>query len=169
MVARAASSPEQRGRPHQQLGSICSGLLAPNSLKQMTGPQFQDLCLHVHAVRDHARQVASTTLGLEQGMTHMSKEERTKVFAKYRFSQRSQDGSTCCDVIDFVLHAGSKPEIPDRIFAACYEDAKKVPHLGVSALGEMVGWALPDDFPPRNGRTSKALTALGFPVAIHSE
>jgi hypothetical protein len=60
-------------------------------------------------------------------------------------------------------------EVPDRIFAACFEEAKKIPHMGVSSLGEMAGWAMPDDFPPRNGRTSKALTALGFSVSIHSE
>ncbi len=33
----------------------------------------------------------------------------------------------------------------------------------------MVGWALPDHFPPRNGRTSKALKALGDDVTIHVE
>jgi hypothetical protein len=67
------------------------------------------------------------------------------------------------------LHDGPKSEVPDRIFAACFDEAKKIPHMGVSTLGEMVGWAMPDDFPPRNGRTSKALTALGYPVKIHSE
>jgi hypothetical protein len=71
--------------------------------------------------------------------------------------------------MDFVLHGGSKTELPDRIFAACFEDVKKIPPMGVSTFGEMVGWAMPDDFPPRNGRTSKALTALGYQVKIHSE
>ena len=63
----------------------------------------------------------------------------------------------------------SKADLPDRIFHACFEQPKKIAHMGVSALGEMAGWAMSDDFPPRNGRTSKALTALGFPVTIHSE
>src|SRR6266404_851248 len=31
---------------------------------------------------------------------------------------------------------------------------------------EMVGWAVPDEFPPRR-RTSKALTASGCNVALH--
>jgi hypothetical protein len=39
-----------------------------------------------------------------------------------------------------------------------------VNHLGISALGELVGWALPDKFPPKNNRTSKALYALGNQV-----
>jgi hypothetical protein len=144
-------------------------MLSSENLKGLNETSFQDLCLRVHAVRDHAKRVRSTTLGLQQGMHHMVQDDRIRVFAKWLHGQRSEDNSTCCAVIDFVLHGGSKAELPDRIFHACFEEPKKIAHMGVSALGEMAGWAMPDDFPPRNGRTSKALTALGFPVTIHSE
>jgi hypothetical protein len=43
----------------------------------------------------------------------------------------------------------------------------KVHGLGISALGELVGWALPNQFPPRNRRTSNAIRALGYDVTIH--
>ncbi len=99
----------------------------------------------------------------------MTQNDRIRVFAKWLYAQKSTDGSDPREVIDFVLHGGSKTEVPDRIFGACFDDVKKIPHMGVSTLGEMVGWAMPDDFPPRNGRTSKALTALGYQVKIHSE
>ena len=33
-------------------------------------------------------------------------------------------------------------------------------------LGEIVGWANPDLFPPRNMRTSKSLRALGYDVKV---
>jgi len=144
-------------------------LLTQDSLRAMSESAFQDLCLRVHAGRDHAKRVESTTLGLQQGMHRMAQDDRIRVFAKWLYAQRSPDRSTSCDVIDFVLHGGASDEVPDRIFAACFEEPKKIPHIGVSALGEMVGWAMPDDFPPRNGRTSKALTALGYSVKIHSE
>lgn len=144
-------------------------LLTSASLRSLTVAQFQELCLKIHAVRDHAKRVSSTTLGLQQGMQQLPQDDRVREFAKWLFVQKSPDGSTTCEVIDFVLHGGGLTEVPDRIFAACIEDEKKIPHMGVSALGEMVGWAMPDDFPPRNGRTSKALTALGFNVTIHSE
>ena len=88
-----------------------SNLLSCDNLLNMWGAQFENLCLHVHAVRDHARQVADTTLGLQHGMARMTKEQRTKVFADYLFTQRSQDGTTCCGVIDFVLYGGDKKEI----------------------------------------------------------
>jgi len=144
-------------------------MLASEKLKGLDETAFQDLCLRVHAVRDNAKRVRSTTLGLQQGMHHMVQDDRIKVFAKWLYAQRSEDKSTSCDVIDFVPHGGTTPELPDRILHACFEEPKNIAHMGVSALGEMAGWARPDDFPPRNGRTSKALPALGFPVTIHSE
>jgi len=33
-----------------------------------------------------------------------------------------------------------------------------------STWGEVVGWARPDEYPPRNDRTLKGLRALGYPV-----
>lgn len=144
-------------------------LLTSESLRTMTVVTFQELCLRVHAVRDHAKRVSSTTLGLQQGMQHLPQDDRIREFAKWLYAQKSHDGSSTSEVIDFVLHGGGITEVPDRIFAACFEGTKKIPHLGVSSIGEMVGWAMPDDFPPRNGRTSKALTALGYCVTIHSE
>jgi hypothetical protein len=38
-------------------------------------------------------------------------------------------------------------------------------NAGGYAVG--LGWALPDTFPPRNGRTAKALKALGYEVTVH--
>jgi hypothetical protein len=99
----------------------------------------------------------------------MPKEQRVGVFANYLFTQRSQDGSTPPQVIDFVIHGGPSAETPTRLFGASHAGPQKIPHLGLSALGEMVGWAMPNDFPPRNGRTNKALKALGFNVRIYGE
>jgi len=144
-------------------------LLSRQAVADLSASQFQDLCSRVHAVRDHAKRVSSTTLGLQQGMHKLKRDDRIQKFAAWLYGQRSPDQSTPCEVIDFVLYGGPKTEVPDRLFAACFEDQKKVAHMGVSTLGEMVGWAMPDDFPPRNGRTSKALTALGYNVTIHSE
>lgn len=42
----------------------------------------------------------------------------------------------------------------------------RIPHIGLSSLGEIIGWARPDEFPPRNMRTSKGLRALGHKVNI---
>jgi hypothetical protein len=50
---------------------------------------------------------------------------------------------------------------------ALTDSRRKVELLGVSSLGEIVGWALPDLYPPRNGRTSKSLRSLGYDVRVH--
>ncbi|MBL8426498.1 MAG: phospholipase [Dechloromonas sp.] len=49
---------------------------------------------------------------------------------------------------------------------AIRSDDWAIPHIGLSSLGEIVVWARPDEFPPRNMRTSKGLRALGYNVRI---
>ncbi|MCB1127907.1 MAG: phosphatidylserine/phosphatidylglycerophosphate/cardiolipin synthase family protein, partial [Verrucomicrobiae bacterium] len=144
-------------------------LLARESIHGMSVEAFEELCLLVYAVRDHAKRVSSTTLGLLQGLAGMAQDERIRKFAAWLHGQSSSDGSSTCQVIEYVLYGGVNSETAYRLFEACFGSKKKVPHLGVSSLGEMIGWAMPDEFPPRNGRTNKALTALGFQVTIHSE
>jgi len=46
---------------------------------------------------------------------------------------------------------------------AIRSDDWAIPHIGLSSLGEIVGWARPD---ARNMRTSKGLRALGYNVRI---
>jgi hypothetical protein len=53
-----------------------------------------------------------------------------------------------------------------RLWNAIRSDDWAIPHIGLSSLGEIVGWARPDEFPPRNMRTSKGLRALGYNVRI---
>ena len=50
----------------------------------------------------------------------------------------------------------------------CFDPNEKLLHIGLSTIGELVGWAMTDRYPPRNGRTSKALYALGYDVTIHN-
>jgi hypothetical protein len=57
--------------------------------------------------------------------------------------------------------------MPHRLWDATSAGEWRIEHLGMSALGEMVGWAAPESFPPRNNRTSKSLRSLGFPVAAY--
>jgi len=99
-------------------------LLSSESLKRMTVEKFEELCLRVHAVRDHAKRVSSTSLGLQQGMHRMQHHDRIRMFARWLFNRKSPDGSTTCQVIDYVLHTG-KDGVPDRIFNACFGERKR--------------------------------------------
>lgn len=57
-------------------------------------------------------------------------------------------------------------QVPERLWNGIHEREWKIDHISRSALGELVGWELPDDFPPRNARTSKALCSLGHYVLV---
>jgi hypothetical protein len=94
-------------------------------------------------------------------------DEKTPLLANYLFDRRSGNGSSVGQVLHHVLYGGSEDDLPSRLWDANANPQWKIDHLGVSALGEIVGWALPTRFPPRNNRTSKALRSLGYPVRVH--
>lgn len=143
--------------------------LCPSRLPSLTEEQFHGVCIRIHAAREHAKQVSWKQLGLSEQPPAMGRDERHRLFTSWLFGQSNEQGDGPVEVIHHVLHGGSESEIPKRLFKATHDDSLKVPHLGVSMLGELVGWAKPDYSPPRNGRSSKALTALGYDVKIHSE
>ncbi len=62
-----------------------------------------------------------------------------------------------------VVAAGS---VSARLWNAIRSDDWAIPHVSLSSLGEIVVWARPDEFPPRNMQTSKGLRALGYNVRI---
>lgn len=66
-------------------------------------------------------------------------------------------------------HGGPFSTLPQRLYEVSFSRERSIRFAGLSTFGELVGWALPSEFPPRNGRTSKALYALGYDVKIHTE
>ncbi len=145
-----------------------SDWLARNALLDTSEDGFVNICLRIHAIRDHARRVANLTVGLPDTGEQYSIDEKTTAFGKYLYGLRSAQGKSVLETIDHVLYGGPTEKVPDRMWEALESPEWRIEHFGVSALGELVGWALPNDFPPRNGRTSKSLRSLGFPVQVHS-
>jgi hypothetical protein len=143
--------------------------LTQTSLKAMTKDKFYEICSKVHAMRDHATKVDNKTYNLPINAKKKSQDECIKLLSEYLLNQKSDEEKSVVDVIEFVLYGGDESKAPDRIWEATQSGRWKIPHLGISALGEIVGWAFPGTFPPRNGRTSKALKALGYNVKIHTE
>lgn len=142
--------------------------LQPAAIKSMTDEQFIELCGHVHALKNHAVRVRNTTYGELAPTGPVDEGERVRLFAAYLLRSSSAKGRGVLEVLEYLLYGGNKGTIPDRLWSTHRDRDWKIPRLGVSSLGEIVGWAMPDDFPPRNGRTSKSLVSLGFDVRIHS-
>lgn len=162
------SPPGSEGVMINEWAPFLNKTMYPNNFKAITKNLFVDLCIKVHAIRDHSYRVDKKTLGLpENGV--VGGEERIKIFATWLWDQRSEKGKTPIELIYWILYGGNTKDVPSRLWEGVNSSEWAIPHLGISSLGEIVGWALPDDFIPRNGRTSKALKALGFPVRIHTE
>jgi hypothetical protein len=142
-------------------------LLAHDRLTKLDADEFETVCARINAIRDHAMRVSWRSYGLAAPLPRMEIDDRVHQLAKYVYGQRSGDGSTPMEILDYIIYGGPDAEIPSRIFE-CGLAPKKIRHMGVSAYGELVGCAKPDFSPPRNGRTSKALYALGYKVTIHS-
>jgi hypothetical protein len=143
------------------------GYLAEERLKNLNPGEFTELCRRVHAFRNHAARVSHTAMDLPHKLPRMEVDERIEVVAEWLFRQRSLKRETPLDAIRRVLYGGPPDQVPRRIFEAGYDPMRKIPHMGLSLFGEIAGWAMPNRFPPRNGRTSKALRALGFDVKVY--
>jgi hypothetical protein len=141
-------------------------MLSSDRLAALTQDDFDAICDRVWSIQDHARRVSNATLDLPGGRRY-DMATKTRALSKYLFTRHSNNGSSVPQVIHHVLYGGTDETLPLRLWEATTEGPWKIDHLGISALGELVGWALPEKFPPRNNRTSKALRSLGYPVAVH--
>lgn len=135
------------------------------ALQQMTQESFRESVRHVNAFRMHARQTKNSFFGLPEG--HKEKiDQRVDRLANWLWAARTHAGRGVKDLLSFVIWGADPSDMEQRLWVATRDDAWALPHLGQSALGEAVGWARPDAFPPRNNRTNKALRALGHDVKL---
>ena len=143
--------------------------LAEERFATMTCQQFQAICMRVHAIKDYARRVPNKAVGLLDDGTQYTIPEKVSALSKRIWNDQTSSGARVNELFQYILYDGADEQLPERLWQGVTDPEWKIAGLGISALGEMVGWALPDRFPPRNGRTSKALKSLGFNVAIHVE
>jgi phospholipase D-like protein len=143
--------------------------LADQQLESMTEKGFHNICMGVHAIKDYARRVPNKAVGLPENGTRYTIPEKVAALSKRIWNDRSASGARVNEILRHVLYGGSGEQLPERLWQAVNDPRWKIEGLGISALGELVGWAVPERFPPRNGRTSKALRSLGYNVTVHVE
>ncbi|WP_256343853.1 MULTISPECIES: hypothetical protein [unclassified Pseudomonas] len=97
----------------------------------------------------------------------MDKEGRVKLFASLIMSERNSKGWDIRKLLHYVLYEGASSTIWERLYHAGRDPNYTIPRYGLNSIAEVVGWARPEVVPPRNGRTSKALRALGFDVKVY--
>lgn len=140
-------------------------LMAAGRIESLNQDDFSKLCTQIHAIRDHSIKLSNSFLGVAGKSS--PQEEKTRAFGEWLFGRTSLRNKTVLETINYVIYGGELVAVPDRLWTATRDKKWRIEHLGISSLGEMIGWALPEDFPPRNSRTSKALRALGNDIKIY--
>ncbi|WP_258186822.1 hypothetical protein [Vibrio splendidus] len=115
---------------------------------------------------DHLIKMSTESLG-RPNQKSLTREERLPLFTDWLYNQRNGKGQTVIELLDFVLYGGKPENMWERIYQASKHEDYRFAHYGISSIAEVVGWARPEDTPPRNGRTNKALRALGYPVKVN--
>lgn len=141
--------------------------LSADSISEMDYDAFREVCMSVHSIKDYARRVANKSVGLLEDGTSYTIPEKVNALSQRIWKDKSAGGNSVKMLLEFVLYDGSEAQLPERLWKAVHDPQWKIEGLGVSAIGELVGWALPNRFPPRNGRTSKSLKSLGYDVTVH--
>ena len=137
-------------------------LLAKDALSQMNVEEFIEVMSHSHAFREHARHYDRKE-GLP-GDAPEPEDQKLRRICEYIWPQRSRDGHSVVELLQFLIYGSDPAEAEFRLWSALRDDKWRLPHLGKSTLGELIGWARPDDYPPRNNRNNLALRALGYDV-----
>jgi len=140
--------------------------VAEPRLATMTYAEFREVCGGVHAITDYSRRVRNQMVNLPDGQPY-TVPQKLDALATRIWNNQGSNGGRVRALLRHILYGGSPDQLPERLWQGMDEPKWRIDGLGISALGELVGWALPDRFPPRNGRTSKALRALGYNVTIH--
>lgn len=162
-----AKAPSSEDKMLNITAPFLQSALQEERLERMNYDQFHEICKRVHSIMDYARRVPNKAVSLRSDGTIYTIPEKVAALSERIWNDRTANGIRINEVIQHVLYGGTDQQLPERLWLALTDPQWKIDGFGVSALGELVGWALPDQFPPRNGRTSKALRSLGFEVTVH--
>jgi len=120
--------------------------LSREGLAGLDLPGWTEICKRSFAIHTVARQLPNAVLGKPVG-TSTDLSERIEWFATFTWMQRTQAGRDIGAVLDFVLWDDTR-QTADRLWTAITDPAWKFPRIGISILGELIGCARPEDFPP---------------------
>ena len=140
-------------------------LLKKDQLVAMTESKLREALGGVHAFSTYARQLKNSKLGLPPEASRNT-EERKALLAGVIWRSKTETGRSIADMLEFVIYGDAAGAVEDRIWAALEEPEWRLQFIGRSTLGEIVGWARPDEYPPRNNRTNKALVSLGYDIQL---
>ncbi len=131
--------------------------LAKSKLPNLTRDEFVSALTKVHAIRSLGSRRNEATDGLSRTRDQLITEHVERLWL-----QNEASGGRILNVLSFVIWGTGDPAV--RVWQATHDERWMVKNLKTSAFGEVIGWARPEEYPPKNGRTLKALKSLGFAV-----
>lgn len=158
-----ASPPSEEDVNCHERAPLIRRLLAPSNLEHLSQDELYELLQANHSSRDHIRRM--TLEELEYSGASGEPVDRVRAFSRLLYRKRNEVGESFPQLIQFILDGGTVEEMPARLFDAAGK--RGFPHVGKNQLAEIAGWARPERYAPRNGRTSKALRALGYNVRVY--
>ena len=159
-------APSNEDRTFYESAPLVQQLLDKEKVLSLTTKEFEALCGSTHATMDHIIKVPMTVLGRPEVQT-MNRANRLTLFAPVIMAERNKKGWDVRQLLHYVLYEGADKNIWERLYHAGRDGEYSIPRYGLNSIAEVIGWARPELVPPRNGRTSKALRALGFDVKIY--
>ncbi len=162
-LSKAPSNEDQNLFEH---APVVQRLLSSDQIQSLTESEIATLFSKTHATMDHAIKIPLSVLGKPELKT-LDRYERVKLFAALIMRERNRLGWDIGGLLEYVLYGGQDEKLWERLYNAGRNPEYSIPRYGLNSLAEVVGWARPEVAPPRNGRTSKALYALGFNVKIY--
>jgi hypothetical protein len=133
----------------------------------MSSKDFVRVARCVHSINNHAKHQRPGDFLDDDDQPTATTDAKCDVFCEALYGRINGYGWNPPRLLQYLLFDGPSEEIPERLFN-CLESPYHIQGLKSSSLGELIGCALPDIYPPRNDRTNKALRALGWNVHVHS-
>lgn len=161
-----AGPPSNEDTTFNETAPLIRRLLARELIQRMTIEDTVALCRATHATKDYVRKMPLEVMGIT-GRTSLDIEQRLERFGAWMHARRNARGESLAQLLEYVLYGGPDSDTWQRIFEAARDENRAIGHYGLSSVAEVVGWARPEVAYPRNGRTSKALRALGFDVRVY--
>lgn len=141
---------------------LLQSCLSQEQLKDLEVDHIETLLRHSHSMRETVRHLQRSTLR-RAGAANFEMEERYRHFAEHLANVRNAQHRDLGEVLQYVIWGDAEtPRCAERVWNALYDPAWRFPHIGEHTLNELIGYARPDEFPPRNNRVRKTLRALGF-------
>ncbi len=132
--------------------------LSQARLKNLTETEFVSTLSKLHSTRDYFRRYVGELL-----TDSKDRDSRIESGLKDLWARRSKGGFTPVQTLDYVIWGSG--DVEDRIWKALHDEHYRIKGMGMSTLTEIVGWAQPNKYPPRNDRSKKALRGLGYRVS----